>query len=75
VLKTPNQKNWQIGKFAIHKHVPRTWTDALVQPKQWKRDMRFGTWNLRSLYRAGSPTTEAREFARYKLDLVGVTGG
>jgi len=37
--------------------------------------MRFGTWNLRSLYRAGSPTTEAREFARYKLDLVGVTGG
>jgi len=29
--------------------------------------MRFGTWNIRSLYRPGST---ARELARYKLDLV-----
>ena len=28
--------------------------------------------NVRSLYRAGSFTAAAREFARYKLDLVGV---
>ena len=34
--------------------------------------MRFGTWNVRSLYRAGSLTAVARELARYKLDLVGV---
>jgi len=34
--------------------------------------MRFGTWNVRSLYRAGSLTAAARESARYKLDLVGV---
>ena len=34
--------------------------------------MRFGTWNVRSLYRAGSLTAAAREFAKYKLDLVGV---
>ena len=34
--------------------------------------MRFGTWNLRSLYRAGSLTAAAREIARYKLDLVDV---
>ena len=34
--------------------------------------MRFGTWNVRSLYRAGSFTAEAMELARYKLDLVGV---
>jgi len=34
--------------------------------------MRFGTWNLRSLCKAGSPTATARELARYKLDLVGV---
>jgi len=33
--------------------------------------MRFGTWNVRSLYRAGSFTAAAREWARYKLDLVG----
>jgi len=44
----------------------------LVRPKQRKRDMRFGTWNLRSLYRAGSLTAAAREIARYKLDLVDV---
>ena len=34
--------------------------------------MRFGTWNVWSLYRAGSLTTAARELARCKLDLVGV---
>jgi exonuclease III len=34
--------------------------------------MRFGTSNVRSLYRAGSLTTAARELTRYKLDLVGV---
>jgi exonuclease III len=34
--------------------------------------MRFGTWNVRSLYRAGSMKTASRELARYKLDLVGV---
>jgi len=34
--------------------------------------MRFGTWNIRSLHRAGSLTAAARELARYKLDLVGV---
>jgi hypothetical protein len=36
--------------------------------------MRFGLWNVRSLYRAGSLTTVSRELARYKLDLVGVQG-
>jgi len=30
--------------------------------------MRFGTWNVRSLYRAGI----SRELGRYKVDLVGV---
>jgi hypothetical protein len=34
--------------------------------------VRFGTWKVRSLYRAGSLTAAARELARYKLDLVGV---
>jgi len=32
--------------------------------------MKFGTWNMRSLNRYGSFTTEARELAMYKLDLV-----
>jgi exonuclease III len=37
-------------------------------------DMRFGTWNVRSLrvYRSGSFKTVAREVGKYKLDLVGV---
>jgi hypothetical protein len=34
--------------------------------------MRFGTWNVRSLYRVGSLTAATRELARYKLDLVDV---
>jgi exonuclease III len=35
-------------------------------------DMRFGTWNVRSLYKSGSLKTVARELGKYKLDLVGV---
>jgi exonuclease III len=34
--------------------------------------MRFGTWNVRSLYRSGSLTAIARDLAWYKLDLIGV---
>jgi hypothetical protein len=34
--------------------------------------MRVGTWNLRSLYRAGSFVTVAIQISKYKLDLVGV---
>jgi len=34
--------------------------------------MRFGTWNIRSLYGSRSLTTVARELSSYKLDLVGV---
>ena len=45
----------------------------MVRPKQRKRDMRFGTWNVRSLYGSVSLTAATgREIARYKLDLVGV---
>jgi hypothetical protein len=35
-------------------------------------DMKFGTWNVRSLYRAGSLRTVAEEISESKLDLVGV---
>jgi exonuclease III len=34
--------------------------------------MRFGTWNVSSLYRAGLLKIVARELQKYKLDLVGV---
>jgi hypothetical protein len=34
--------------------------------------MRFRTWNIRSLYRAGSLMTVSRELSRFRLDLVGV---
>jgi len=34
--------------------------------------MRFGTWNVRSRYRACSLTAAARKLARWKIDLVGV---
>jgi exonuclease III len=35
-------------------------------------DMRFGTWNVRSMYRAGSLKAVAEEISKCKLDLVGV---
>jgi exonuclease III len=35
-------------------------------------DMRFGIWNVCSLYRIGSLRTVLRELGKYKLDLVGI---
>jgi hypothetical protein len=35
-------------------------------------DMRFGTWNVRSMYREGSLRTVGKEISKYKLQLVGV---
>ena len=55
-----------------HSKRPRTWTDPSVRSTQWKRDMTFGTRNVRSIYRSSSLTAAARELARYKLDSVGV---
>jgi hypothetical protein len=43
----------------------------LVRPKQHKRDMRFGTWNVRSVYRAGSLMAAAWELAKLDLQEVG----
>jgi len=37
-----------------------------------QRGVKRGTWNVRSLYRAGSLKAAARELVRYKLDVVGV---
>jgi hypothetical protein len=36
--------------------------------------MRFGTWNIRSLYKASSLTAAATEFSRYQLHLLNVQG-
>jgi hypothetical protein len=36
--------------------------------------MRYGTWNVRSLYREGAIKSVVRELEKYKLDLVGVQG-
>jgi hypothetical protein len=36
------------------------------------KDMRFGTWNVRSLYRVGAIKSVVGELEKYKLDLVGV---
>jgi hypothetical protein len=52
---------------------PQTWVDYLVKrPKQKKTDMRFGTWNVRSLYRVGSPMIVVKDLPKCKLDLVRV---
>ena len=68
VLTTPHRKSWLCYE---QEQMPRTWTDTFVRLKQWKSDMRFGTWNVRSLYRAGSLAAADRELARCKLDSVG----
>jgi hypothetical protein len=43
------------------------------RPKRWNMDIRFGLWNVRSLYRAGSLMTVLRELSRY-VRVSGSTG-
>jgi hypothetical protein len=51
----------------------QNWTESLAKwPMLKKMDMRFGTWNVRSLYWTGLIMTVAKEISKYKLDLVGV---
>jgi hypothetical protein len=38
-------------------------------------DIRFATWNVRSLYRVGSLVAVSKELSRYMLDLVGGGSG
>ncbi len=70
VLTASHCKMYHVRNQLYSKH--RSWKFSLVRPKQRKRDMRCGTWNVTSLYRVGSLTAAARELGRYKLDLVGV---
>ena len=51
---------------------PRNGTDSMARPQQRNKDMRFGTWNVTSLYRIGGVTSVAKELARYRMDIVGV---
>jgi hypothetical protein len=69
-LKTPHHK--KIALFQKHLTKPQTWKDYWdKQLKLRNMDMRFGTWNIRSLYRAGSLVTVSKALSKYKLDLVG----
>jgi hypothetical protein len=69
-LTTPRHKIKFVTKY--HKG-PRIWTDSLdKRPKLRKMEVQFGVWNVRSLYRAGSLITVAKEVSKCKLDLMGV---
>jgi hypothetical protein len=67
---TPHRKHFFIVTKCFK--TPRTWTDSLARPKHWKKDMRFGTWNVRSLCRVGAIKSVVGELEKYKLDLVRV---
>jgi hypothetical protein len=44
----------------------------LARPEQLKKDMRFGTWNVRSLCKVDAIKLVVGELEKYKLDLVEV---
>ena len=61
-----------LNKCHVTKYSTRhqTRTNPSVRPKQWKKDMKFRTFNITSLYRSGSFATAARELETLKLYLV-----
>jgi hypothetical protein len=62
------------GKLLHHSNLRGrgVFLEEVSRSRNRNRDILLGTWNVRSLYRAGSIMAAARELARYKLDLVGV---
>jgi hypothetical protein len=62
------------NKLVTNRHKrPSTWTDSLdKRHKLRKMGIRFRTWSVRSLYRAGLLRAVAEEISEYKLDLVGI---
>jgi len=61
------------GKLLHHSDLPGGWEVFLGgTSRSRQRGMKIWTWNVRSLYRAGSLQAAARELARYKLDVAGV---
>ena len=62
-LTTPHRKKETVTN-PLNK--PRNWTDYLIRPQQMNKDMRFGTWNVTSLYRTVAVTLVTRKLAKYK---------
>ena len=61
------------GKLLPHSDLRAgVFLEKVSHSRKRNRDILLGTWNVRSLCRAGSLMAAARELARYKLDLVGV---
>jgi len=58
VLTTPHLKMYHVTKCSHTKL--QTWTDTLVQPKQWKRDMRFGTYPTKDSLRVADTLAKAK---------------
>jgi hypothetical protein len=46
----------------------------MVGPKQWRRGLKFGTWNVRSQYRSRSLTT-AEGISKLCIIFIGYRGG
>ena len=67
---TTHHRKKQLVTYPYNK--PRNKTDSLARPQQRNKDLRFGTWNVTSLYRTGGVTLVAKELARYRIDFVGV---
>jgi len=53
-------------------HGASKFTDSLERLKQKKNEMRFGTWNVTSVYKPGSLNAVAGEGEKYRLDLMRV---
>ena len=61
------------GKLLPNSDLPGgVFLEEVSRSRERNRDILLGSWNVRSLYRAGSLMAATRELARYKLDLVGV---
>jgi hypothetical protein len=69
VLATLHSNNLQCSATF---HNSSTWTDPWARGKEWKTDMRFGSWNVKRLYRANYLMSVAKELVKFRLDLVGV---
>jgi endonuclease/exonuclease/phosphatase family metal-dependent hydrolase len=81
--KNPGPPGWGLGKGPITSSCkkayitkpntePRTWTENRNRPSRGKKDLRIGTWNVRTLYRGGVLGELTAEMRRYKVDIMAI---
>ena len=47
--------------------------DGQILPPSFRKNLRIGSWNVRTLYEAGKTAQTVQEMQKYRLDILGIS--